>query len=106
MLCSVKCCTTALFNPETSILIQKRHPYTGNLNSETSGDSKNTFLHCGDVLDLREPDLEHILLGAFEVLEPPLIHSAVHTSRDKLGVIGQPRQAPHLSIMPPVLKSL
>ena len=35
--------------PEKCILIQKRHPYTGNLNSETSGDSKNTFLHCGDV---------------------------------------------------------
>ncbi len=41
---------TALFNPETSILFQKRHPYTGNLNRETSGDSKNAFLHCGDVL--------------------------------------------------------
>ncbi len=40
----------ALFNPETSILIQKRHPYTGNLNSETLGDSKNAFLHWGDVL--------------------------------------------------------
>ncbi len=40
----------ALFNPETSILIQKRHPYTGNLVSEKSGDSKNAFLHCGDVL--------------------------------------------------------
>ncbi len=34
-----------------SILIQKRHPHTGNLNSETSGDSRNAFLHCGDVLD-------------------------------------------------------
>ena len=33
-----------------SIAIQKRHPYTGNVNSETSGDSKNAFLHCGDVL--------------------------------------------------------
>ncbi len=43
--------TAALFSPETSILIQKRHPYAGNLNSETSGDSKNTFLHCGDVLE-------------------------------------------------------
>ncbi len=28
----------ALFNPKTSNLIQKRHPYTGNLNSGTSGD--------------------------------------------------------------------
>ncbi len=44
--------TPALFNPETSILIQKRHPYTGNLNSETPGDSKNAFLHWGDVLAL------------------------------------------------------
>ena len=38
----------ALLNPKTSILIQKRHPYTGNLNSETY--SQNSFLHCGDVL--------------------------------------------------------
>ncbi len=43
----------ALLNPATSTLIQKRHPYTGNLNSETSGDSKNTFLHCGDVRGLQ-----------------------------------------------------
>jgi len=43
--------SVALFNPKTSILIQKRHPYTGNLNSETSGDSKNAFLHWGDVLE-------------------------------------------------------
>ena len=42
----------ALFNSETSVSIQKRHPYTGNLNSETSGDSKNACLHCGDVLAL------------------------------------------------------
>ena len=32
---------TALFNPKTSILIQKYHPYTGNPNRGTSGDSKN-----------------------------------------------------------------
>ncbi len=32
------------------ILTQKRYPYTGNLNPETSGDRKNAFLHCGDVL--------------------------------------------------------
>jgi len=42
----------ALFNPETLILIQKRHPYAGNLNSETPGDSKNAFLHWGDVLGI------------------------------------------------------
>ena len=42
-------CLAALFNPETSILIQKRHPYTGNLNLETPGDSKDAFLYWGDV---------------------------------------------------------
>ncbi len=41
---------SALLNPKTSILIQKRHLYTGNPNSETSGDNKNAFSHCGDVL--------------------------------------------------------
>ncbi len=35
----------ALFNPETSISCQKRHPYTGNLNSKTPGDSENVFFH-------------------------------------------------------------
>ncbi len=34
---------TALFNPKTSSVIQKRHPYTRNLNSEASGDSKTRF---------------------------------------------------------------
>ena len=37
---------------ETSRLIQKRHPYTENLNSETSGD-KNAFLRCGDLVDIQ-----------------------------------------------------
>ena len=40
----------ALLNPKTCTLAQKCHPYTANLNSETSEDSKNAFLHCGDVL--------------------------------------------------------
>ena len=40
----------ALVHPEMSISIQKRHHYPGHLNSETSGDSYNMFLHCGDVL--------------------------------------------------------
>ncbi len=39
----------ALFNPETSMLVQKRHPYTGNLKSETPGHRKSAFLHWGDV---------------------------------------------------------
>ncbi len=41
-----------LFNPKTSDLTQKRHPYTGNLNPETSENSKNAFLHCGGVLGI------------------------------------------------------
>ena len=36
-------------NLETSILLQIRHRYIGNLNSEMCGDSKTVFLHCGDV---------------------------------------------------------
>lgn len=43
--------------------------------------------------------LEDILLGALEVLEPPLIHSAIHTSGHQLGIIWQPGQAPHLPIV-------
>ncbi len=39
------------FQSQNVYLVQKRRPYTGNLNSETSGDSKNAFLHCGNVLD-------------------------------------------------------
>ena len=38
----------ALFNPETSILIRKRHPYTGNLSSKMSGDNRNAS--GGDVI--------------------------------------------------------
>ena len=34
-------------------LILKR-PYTGNVNREMSGDRKNAFLHCGDVLVLHD----------------------------------------------------
>ncbi len=33
------------FSPKASVAIQKRHPYTGNLISETPGDSKTAFLH-------------------------------------------------------------
>ncbi len=35
-----------------SILLQKCHFYAGNVNLDKSGDSKNAFLHCGDVLGL------------------------------------------------------
>ncbi len=37
--------SNALFNPETSMFIQKRHPSTGTVNSGTPGDSKNVILH-------------------------------------------------------------
>ncbi len=49
----------ALFNPKTSILIQKCDPYTGNLNSEMSGDSENAFQHCGDRLAHTKSDGMH-----------------------------------------------
>ena len=42
----------ALLNFKMYSLIQEHHPYTGTLNSETSGDSENTFLHCGDIQGL------------------------------------------------------
>ena len=44
------CSPCALFNPEPSTSTQQCHPYTGNLNSQTSGDSQNAFLHWGDAL--------------------------------------------------------
>ena len=43
----------ALFSTKRPTLIQKRHPYTGTLNSEMHGDSKNEFQHGGH--DLRTP---------------------------------------------------
>ncbi len=39
----------ALFNPEMSIFVQKRPSYSGDLNSETPGDSKNAILHGEDL---------------------------------------------------------
>ena len=33
-------CSKTLFNPETPISIEKRHPYAGNLKSETPGTVK------------------------------------------------------------------
>jgi len=39
----------ALLNPKTSLSIQKRHPYTGNTDSELPGDSTNVFRHGGGV---------------------------------------------------------
>lgn len=42
------------FQSRNVLFIQECHPYTGNLNSEKSGDSTNALLHCGDVLGVRE----------------------------------------------------
>jgi len=58
------CSQVALFHPEMSIFVQKCHPYTENLNSETPGDSKNAFLHCGDVSDIDEANKRDYLLTA------------------------------------------
>ena len=44
----------ALLNPETPILVQKRHPCTRNLNSETLRDSKIAFLRWGYVLGMHK----------------------------------------------------
>ncbi len=42
------------FQSHMSIVIQKCPPHTKNLNSEMSGDSKNTYLHCRDVLGISD----------------------------------------------------
>ena len=61
----------ALFNPKTHILIQIRHPYTGNLNSEMPGDSKNAFLHWGDVSALKNmAKFDYLIPGARETSMP------------------------------------
>jgi hypothetical protein len=41
---------TALFHPKTSIFLQNRPSYSGSLNPEMPGSSKNASLHWGDVL--------------------------------------------------------
>ena len=41
--------------PERLFLCLNCHPYTGN--SETSGDSKTAFLHCGDVVFVADYDI-------------------------------------------------
>ncbi len=49
--CSVQYRSCAAgFDPKTSILMQKLHSCSGNLNSGAPGDSSNAFLHCGVVL--------------------------------------------------------
>jgi hypothetical protein len=52
----------ALLSPEMSILIQKRPCYSGNLNSETPGDSTNTYLHWEDVVGITQSMVVLVLL--------------------------------------------
>ena len=63
---------TPLFNPDISRLNQKRHPYTGNLNSETSGDRTIAFPHEGHVLGItlsyRSPEKRRCAHRFIEVL--------------------------------------
>ena len=47
-------CSGSSFQSWNVYFFQKSHPFTGNLNSETPGDSKNMFLHCEDVLVQQE----------------------------------------------------
>ena len=53
--------TGALFNPKTSIVIQKRHPYTGNLNRETSGDSEKSVSELWRFLGVDVVDLQALV---------------------------------------------
>ena len=52
-------------------LLLNCHLYTASLNSDTSGDSKNALLHCGDVL------------GLCVVRDPPVLGRAL-----SLGALG------------------
>ena len=51
------CDCQALFNPERPFYFQ--NVIAGNLNRETSGNSKTVFLHCGDVLGTPKVGLMH-----------------------------------------------
>ena len=66
--------TVALFNPEASVPIQKCHPYTGNLNTETPGGSKNASPNCGDTTVELQHD--HVPLQKKEREEAPARPSA------------------------------
>ena len=67
--CQQACRHIALLtSSKTSIVVQKRHPYTGNLNSEVSGDIKNAFLPCGDVLANSKTRQQQPLCGLLVVI--------------------------------------
>ncbi len=56
----------ALLNPKTPILIQKRHPYTGILNSETPGKRVSTSGRCLDHADATDAAGSRHLHGGLE----------------------------------------
>jgi hypothetical protein len=72
----------ALFNPKTSILFQIRHPYTGSVNSEKPGDSKNVVLHCENVLAHVNSEVRRIDCISFGHKHKPLLLLAVCISFD------------------------
>ena len=55
---------TTRFNPKTSVLFQKHHPNTGNLNLDMCGDMRNAFPHCGGVSELDDIQTLHAALQA------------------------------------------
>ena len=74
-------------SPKMSILIQKRHPYSGNLYSEMSGDSK-TFLYCGDPQGLGE------LVSALAICHTSQVVHIAHASLQHLGRVNSSRKSP------------
>ncbi len=62
-------CHHELFAIPRLFILQKCHPYTGSLISETSGDSKNAFLHCGDVSALLNPETTTLIQKLIPTLE-------------------------------------
>lgn len=42
------------FNPKTSSVTKRRPFYSGNLSSDTPGDSRQAFLHWGDVISINQ----------------------------------------------------
>ena len=65
-------------NHEMSILIQKRHPYTGDLSRILSGDSKNAFLHCEDVSSSYKGALKLCRHIPSDTTCAVLVHSSTH----------------------------
>ncbi len=77
-------------NPKTSNFIQKYHPFIGNLDSETSGDSNKAFLHCGDVFDMS--DLCPADKGSYQRVGEAT-ELALRVLTEKIGLLGYGSQA-------------